>query len=182
MAFGRCNRERDDTVHANRQVVLRDAVRLEQRYIYVCIGLHVRSNGELDRSLPIVAHMLGGREDTRTVLDADDRATSFDGREGDDDLFSWHVCILVCLESEHIGGGRAISVTPSFTVRPIEIAHHTGGVFALFVFHRNEIGSPISIGISQVEGGHTIRTSTDGEGFHRFVVRIRDIVRQAPVI
>ena len=43
------------------------------------------------------------------------------GIEGDDDLFSWHVCILVCLESEHIGGGRAISVTPSFTVRPIEI-------------------------------------------------------------
>ncbi len=30
MAFGRCNRERDDTVHADRQVVLRDAVRLEQ--------------------------------------------------------------------------------------------------------------------------------------------------------
>ena len=55
-------------------------------------------------------------------------------------------------------------------------------MFALFVFHRDKIGSPIGIGIFQVEGGRAIRASTDGEGFHWLVIRIGDIISQAAVV
>lgn len=48
----------DDTVHADRQVVLRDTMRLQECYIKVRVWLHIRSDGELDRSLPVVAHVL----------------------------------------------------------------------------------------------------------------------------
>ena len=98
MAFRRCNREGDDTVHADRQVVLRDTMRLQECYIKVRVWLHIRSDGELDRSLPVVAHVLSGRKDTCSVLNADDRAASLDRGEGNNDLFAWCVCVLVGLE------------------------------------------------------------------------------------
>ena len=98
MAFGRSHREGDDTVHTDRQVVLRDTMRLQECYIKVRVWLHIRSDVELDRSLPVVAHVLSGREDTCSVLNADDRAASLDRGEGNDDLFAWCVCVLVGLE------------------------------------------------------------------------------------
>ena len=59
MAFRRSYRERYNTVHTDRQVVLCKPVRLQQRDVDVCIRLHLFSYIQLDRCLLVVAGMFG---------------------------------------------------------------------------------------------------------------------------
>ena len=77
MTFRRSHRERDNAVHTDRQIVFRDSVRLQQRYINVGIRLHLFGHVQFDYGLLVVTGMFGDGQYLRPVFYADNGTASF---------------------------------------------------------------------------------------------------------
>ena len=182
MALRRSYRERDHAIQADRQIVLRDAMRLQKGDIDVSVRLHIFRHIQSHGRLFILARMFRQGKDTHAVLYTDNRTASFRGREGDYHLFAGRITILIGLETKHRGGLAAIGVTSALIIRPVEITHHSRRVLTLLIFHGDEIRSPLLIRKRELERTPAVPIRTDGKCLYRLIVGIRYVIGQTATV
>ena len=133
MTLLRSYTERHHAVHPYRIIIQRLSVRLQEGDVKISIGLHLRSNLNLESGRTCLAFLLESFQDPYPIFDTNQRPCLFGRRERNNQLLARLVFRFVGLEGKHGSLVSPGSIPPTFRCSPVEVGQKSCRVLAFFV-------------------------------------------------